>query len=458
MKHMALAETIVPILKSEEGFTPIRFCEIEISQSLPDISAFDEKIGQQYRLARCLIRLHTQPLGMLELELDETGVKAEDYSRRIWQKLGEQINEHLRADGLCELTELDEVGLPDLHTPQCLKAREAFLQTAPFASIILCTRDRPDGLARCLVALLAQYYPFYEVIVVDNAPSTSATAELIHQKYADEPTVRYMCENCPGLSSARNRGIQEARGEIIAFTDDDVVVDTYWLAGLARGFRATENVACVTSLILPMELESPAQLWFEEFGGFNKGFIQHVFDKRRKAADIYLHPFAAGRFGTGAGMAFTASFLREKGGFDQALGVGSLTGGGEDLATFFQVIESGNRLVYEPASLAYHEHRRDYANLERQMYFYGSGLTAYLTKIVIDNPFLLFKIIVRIPRGLLFILSTRAGKSQRKIIYFTKDLTKLERKGMLQGPFLYIKSLWKGNTSHRSHQVGKTVR
>jgi glycosyltransferase involved in cell wall biosynthesis len=450
MKYMALAEPVAPMLEQEEGLLPMRICEIEISRPLPDISAFDEKTGQQYRFARCLIRLHTQPLGLLQLALDAKGAKAENYARRIWQTLGEQINEHLRADGLTEVTELDEAGLSDLYTPQCLKAREAFLQAAPFASIILCTR--------CLSALLAQFYPFYEVIVVDNVPSTTATADFIQQAYANEPMVRYVREDCPGLSSARNRGILEARGEIIAFTDDDVVVDACWLAGLARGFSVTENVACVTSLILPLELDFPAQLWFEEFGGFNKGFIRQVFDKRRRATDTYLHPFAAGRFGTGAGMAFTATFLHKKGGFDPALGVGSRTGGGEDLASFFQVIECGNRLIYEPASLAYHEHRRDYANLEKQMYCYGSGLTAYLTKIVIENPLLLFKIIVRIPQGLLFILSARSGKNQKKINCFSKDLANLERKGMMQGPLLYIKSLWEGNMSHWSHRIRKAVR
>jgi glycosyltransferase involved in cell wall biosynthesis len=260
--------------------------------------------------------------------------------------------------------------------------------------------------------------------------------------YANEPKVRYVREDCQGLSLARNRGVLEARGEIIAFTDDDVVVDTYWLAGLARGFSVTENVACVTSLILARELESSVQLWFEEFGGFNKGFVRRVFDKKRGPEDTFLHPFAAGRFGTGAGMAFAATFLREEGSFDPALGVGSRTGGGEDMVAFFKVIERGKRLLYEPASLAYHEHRRDYASLEKQMYCYGTGFTAYLTKIVLDNPFLLFKLIIRIPQGLLFMLSMRSAKNQKKITHYSKDLTCLERKGLLRGPFLYIKSLW----------------
>jgi glycosyltransferase involved in cell wall biosynthesis len=439
MKNMTVLERQASTSQSGESFSPVRICEVEIGEPLPDISATNEQTGQQYQRAQCLIRLHTQPLGLLELPLDESGANAEVYAGHIWQALGEQINAHLREDGLPEVTMLDAAGLPGRHTPRCLQERAAFLQRAPFVSVIISTRDRPDRLARCLPALLALQYPGYEVIVVDNAPSTSATADFIQQTYADEPKIRYVREDRPGLSAARNRGIVEARGEIIAFTDDDVVVDACWLASLARGFEAAENVACVTSLILPLELETPTQLWFEEFGGFNKGFNRRVFDRRSGRKDTPLYPFTAGRFGTGAGMAFTARFLKEERGFDLALGVGSRTCGGEDLAAFFRVVLRGDRLVYEPASLAYHEHRRDYASLQKQMYDYGIGLTAYLTKIVADNPLLLFRIVIRVPQGLFFILSPRSTKNQKKSTHFPKELTNLELKGMLLGSLRYLK-------------------
>ena len=138
-------------------------------------------------------------------------------------------------------------------------------------------------------------------------------------------------------------------------------------------------------------------------------------------------------------MAFTAKFLREEKGFDLALGAGSRTGAGEDLVAFFRVLMRRSCLVYEPASLAYHEHRRDYASLQKQIYYYGAGLTAYLTKIVVDNPLLLFRIVVRVPQGLFFIFSARSTKNQKKSSHFPKGLTRLEWKGMLLGPLLYLK-------------------
>src|SRR5205823_7839240 len=141
--------------------------------------------------------------------------------------------------------------------------------------------------------------------------------------------VHYVREDHPGLSFARNRGIQEAQGEIIAITDDDVVVDTYWLLELVRGFQISKKVVCVTGLVLPMELETPAQVWFEQFGGYSKGFQRRLFDLHQHHPGTPLFPYAAGRLGTGANIAFKASYLRAVGGFDPTLGTGTLAQGGE---------------------------------------------------------------------------------------------------------------------------------
>jgi len=442
MNKVSLLEREIAVSQLEDGFSSIRICEIEISTPLPDISAIDEQTGQQYRHARCLIRLHTQPLGLLDLPLHGSEAKAETYVGQLWQALGEQINLHLREDGLPGVTGLDATGLLSTQTPRCIQEREAFLQTAPFVSVVLSTRDRPDHLARCLPSLLSLHYPNYEVIVVDSAPSTSATANLIQQRYADEPRIKYVCENRPGLSLARNCGIMVARGEILAFTDDDVVVDSYWLAELVKAFSSEDNVACVTGLCLPLELEFQTQVWFEEFGGFTKGFTRRVFDRTSRYTDIPLYPFAAGQFGTGASMAFTSAFLHRIGGFDPVLGAGTQTGGGEDLSAFFQVITSGYRLVYEPASLLYHLHRRDYIQLRKQIYYCGVSLMAFLTKIVFNNPLLLFDIIAKVPHGLFFIFSSRSKKNKKRSKNYPKDLITLERIGMLYGPFAYLRSLW----------------
>ncbi len=193
---------------------------------------------------------------------------------------------------------------------------------------------------------------------------------------------------------------------------------------------------------MPLELEVETQAWFEEFGGLGKGFTRRIFDRAGSDVDIPLYPFAAGQFAAGASMASTSAFLRRIGGFDPALGTGTRTGGGEDLSAFFQVISSGSQLVYEPASILYHLHRRDYFQLRKQIYYYGAGLMAYLTKIVVDNPLLLFSILAKVPYGLFFILSTRSTKNSKRSRDYPRDLITLERRGMLSGPFAFLRGRW----------------
>ena len=423
-------------------FEPALTLEVEIGQPLPDVSAFDVGTSQRYQRAVSLVRLHTQPLGVVELRLDENGLTAKDYARQIWHALGSKITEHLRQDELPQISMLEAVGLPSAGTPTCLRERAMLLTTAPFVSVVVATHDRPESLAACLGSLLSLDYPNYEIIVVDSAPNTSATADLIRQMYGGSAQVRYVREDRPGLAVAHNRGLLEVKAPIVAFTDDDVVVDTHWLTELVRGFNAAEKVACVTGTILPAELQTPAQAWIEQYGGFNKGFTRRIFDLSENRPKSPLYPYAAGTFGSGANMAFKTSFLRDIGGFDPALGAGSAALGGDDLAAFFQVITGGYTLVYEPGAIVHHWHRRDYAGLCKQAYGYGVGLTAYLMKSLLDRPGILLDFAVRIPYGLIYALSPRSPKNMKKLADYPRELTNIERKGMLYGPLAYLRSRW----------------
>jgi GT2 family glycosyltransferase len=423
-------------------YAPVRILELELGQPLPAISAIDDKTSKSFRRANCLVRLHTEPLGIVELTLEKEEVSPDEYVQHIWHALHAQITEHLQQDGFLSISSLDERGIANSGTPRCLEERERFLADAPFVSVIVPTHDRPERIATCLRSLLALEYPRYEVIIVDNAPSTTATEELIQRTYQDVAHLRYVREERPSPSLARNCGMMAASGKLLAFVDDDVVVDAHWLTELVRAFSLAEDVACVTGLVLPLELETPAQFWFEEYGGFSKGFTRRIFDMQENHPGTPLHPYTAGRFGTGASMAFTAAFLRSVGGFDPALGAGTPAQNGEDIALLFQVVSRGYKLVYQPAALVYHLHRRDYAGLRKQISAYGVGLTAYLTKCLLDNPRLLLDLVIKVPYGLFFSLSSRSVKNSKKSAHFPKELTRLERKGMLYGSFAYLWSRW----------------
>jgi GT2 family glycosyltransferase len=420
-------------------FTPLQILEVDIDKPLPAVEAHEVATGQSPRRALALVRLHTRPIGVVELQYENDGLGAEGLADQIWQALRTEITAHLRRDGLLEPSALEASGMQHDGTPTCVQERNMVLTNAPFVSVGVATRDRPTSLAICLRSLLSLEYPNFEIIVVDNAPSTDATADFIGETYGDMPQIRYVREDRPGLARAHNRGLREGRGEIVAFTDDDVVVDKYWLAELVKGFTVTKDVACVTGMIFPMELQTQAQAWIEQYGGFSKGYDRRVFNLAENRPHNRLFPYAAGAFGSGANMAFQASALRAIGGFDPALGAGSPGSGGDDLAAFFQIIMAGQTLVYEPGAIVHHLHRRDYAGLRKQMFGYGVGLTAYLTKCLVDKPALLLDVAARIPEGLKYAFSPRSPKNIRKLYDYPRELTRLERMGMLYGPLAYLR-------------------
>lgn len=327
----------------------------------------------------------------------------------------------------------------------------------PLVSVVVATRDRPSSLKRCIDSLLGLEYPCFEIVIVDNSFSdqTEQYARALQphvQSGSARAAVRYIRERTPGLSRARNSGISEAAGEIIAFVDDDVVVDRAWLSGLLNGFRSASGVACVTGLVLPAERETPAQEWFEQFGGFSRGFERKIYDRRPQPDRSPLYPYNAGAFGAGASMAFSAEWLRKTGGFDEALGAGTAVEGGEDLDCFLRVVLSGRRLVYEPAAVSWHYHPREYACLRRKVKGYGIGLAAVITKALL-HPATRMEVIKRLPRGILFLLSPRSEKNASKKAGFPRRLTWLELAGIACGPVAYLWSLRRLPARHGSRAI-----
>ena len=235
------------------------------------------------------------------------------------------------------------------------------------ASLIICTRGRPETLLRCLGSLLACPSGLDEVIVVDNDPGTGD----LQRRLEPFPGVRYVRERRPGLSHARNAGIRVATGDIILFTDDDVVVHPEWPLRMIGGFD-DPAVMAVTGLVLPAELESDAQIAFEwDLGGFGQGFRPIRYDAAF---------FAAGRdrgvpvwrIGCGASMAFRRSAFAKVGLFDTRLGAGA-SGCSEDSEVWYRLLVAGHVCQYEPSAVVYHYHRADWPSLRRQAHDYMRG-------------------------------------------------------------------------------------
>jgi len=421
---------------------PVRVLDIELSRPLSGIPARDERTGKSYGTASALIRLHSLPLGVLDLPLGDDGLTARDCADHIWRAFGDAINDHLLGDGIAPLTSLPVSGLSTSDSPPCLADRRRALAEPPTISVVVCTRDRTESLAKCLPSLLALDYARYEVIVVDNAPSTTGTAELLADEYESELSLCYLREERPGLSWARNCGLRHAKGEIVAFVDDDARPDRYWLAEIARGFARGPRVACVTGLALPAELETPAQLFFEQFGGLTKyrGFRSQCFDSGANHPHDPFFPYLSARFGAGVNMAFRTSVLLDLGAFDPSLGAGTPACGAEDIEAFFRVIDAGYTLAYEPGALVRHYHRRDYASLRRQLHGMGTAFTAYLSRCLADRPARALDLLREIPKIPGYLLSPRSPRNASKPPDYPRELSRTELLGMLKGPIAYAKS------------------
>jgi glycosyltransferase involved in cell wall biosynthesis len=419
------------------GFEPVGLLELELSDlRLRSFGRAGDAGG--YRSARVLVRLHGVPLGVLDMADHHAGISPNAVAARARRELGAVIDAHLMNDGLTEAPQGSTPVAGSAQGPRCVRQRREFSARAPFASVVIGTRERPESLAVTIDAILALEYPRFEVIVVDNANTTDRTRTLLELRYGDVPHVRYVREPVPGLAAAHNRGLEAARGEIVAFTDDDVLVDPLWLLELARGFEFADDVACVTGLILPKELETPAQLWIEDWIGHDKGYTEKLFDFGSNRPADKLFPYAAGTFGSGANMAFRTDALRALGGFDPATGTGSRARGGDDLAGFFSVLAAGHTLAYQPGAIIRHAYRREAEDLRTLMFDYGAGLGAFLTKVVIDRPALLLDIAWRIPFGAAYARRLRPSGRDGNGDGLAAGLVARERVGMLAGPVGYL--------------------
>ena len=426
----------VSTLTLDPGLAPIHTLDLELAVPASVRPAGRDAAADWSKVTGsllALVRLHGSPLGFVQATVREPGEILAALTTVARRELAEQIARHERED----LAPLPGSTVADRHpVARCMRRRLGVLADAPPVSVIVATRERPVELARCLDSLIRMPYPNLEIIVVDNAPETDRAEQLVRERYAD--TVTYVREPHRGLASAHNRGLREAGGRIIAFTDDDVIADREWPAALAEGFTAREDVGCVTGLIVPAELETPAQIMLEAEGGFTKTFEQRSHYLGRPDAGP-LFPFTVGQLGSGANMAFDAALLRRLGGFDPATGTGSAARGGDDLLAFFRTIAAGRSVVYQPSAVIWHHHRRTMDALKAQAYGYGVGLGAYLTAAVAHEPRMLPGLVRRLPRGIAYELEHSRPNLCDPAVRPAR-LAAAQRLGLLYGPFAYARA------------------
>jgi glycosyltransferase involved in cell wall biosynthesis len=214
-----------------------------------------------------------------------------------------------------------------------------------------------------------------QIVVIDNAPTTDATADVCEHLGVERHVERRL-----GLDRARNSGWRISRSPIICYVDDDTRADSQLAARVAEQFTSSD-IAAVTGLVLPAEVTTRAQYFFETHGGMRKGFAPRRF--QTLGEEPALEPQ---EMGVGANMSFRRHVLEQLGGFDPCLDLGTETNGGGDLDMLYRVLEAGSVVMYSPDVLVRHLHRRDTDELLRQMHGYGMGYSAFLAKRSAGSP------------------------------------------------------------------------
>jgi GT2 family glycosyltransferase len=438
------APAIVPhrdgALPVSDGFSPALMMEVELTEPLPAVN-YD---GQHNR-AWVLGRLHGEPIGSCVIPLDAAGLTPAKLGALLWPELQKPVADRFAAASLTGPGMLTGQGLAaDPAAWPFLRRRRDVLAAAPFISVVICTRDRPDQLEVCLRHLDRQAYPRFEVVVVDNAPSGGAVRALVKAR-----RYRYIAEPRIGLSWARNAGIAAASGDIIAFLDDDEEPDGDWLAGLAGGFARDDDIGCVTGMILPARLDTQVQEWFEWSGGHSKGrgFSPAVFSPEGPQSPLYPLP----PFGAGGNMAFRREALARIGGFDVAMGAGTPARASEDTLALTLVLLAGYRIAYEPAAVVRHDHYAEVDGLGRQLHGYGVGLTAYYTALLRHRPGTLPALLRLLPAAAGYLRGanvTDTAVPQAPPAAFKRA----QRWGMLTGPAAYLRSVCRQTRVAASHR------
>lgn len=408
----------------------VRLVQIDLAEPLPTIAPGTAEWAQ------LLVTMHGQPLGVVPADLRGGALGPAELRATVDAALGDLVQEHLSYDA----SGGPDPDRADGSTPRCLRDLRPD-PGAPMVSVVVPTRDRAEQLAVCLDSLLHVDYPAFEVLVVDNAPADDATRRMVEEKFGSDPRVRYLRDERPGASLARNLGTRAARGDIVAFTDDDAIVDPSWLAALVAGFADDPQVMCVAGLTLPTELDTPAQVAFELYGGMTCGFRRRVYDLGAHRGDTLLYPYTAGVFGASNNVAFRRLPFLARGGFDTALGPATPTFGAEDLDSFLSVIMGGDRILYEPRAVVRHEHRRSFPELYWQVFTYSAGFTALLLKWALTDRRVAVDLARRVPRLLpaAFLAAHRSG-AEAGCGDYPPQLRWLERFGYLYGPVAYTRS------------------
>lgn len=355
------------------GYVPLDVVEVDLRRGLDDLMERANGARDVY----AVLWWDDLPLGARELTRGQLASRATAASL-VAEAIAPAVADRVIGPGLFKPDKPgDPSGAPSPQDLARILALRAPLATLPKpeprsaaapgdVSVVVATRGRPDTLAQLLDSIGRLAPAPIEVIVVDNGPDERTRAVVESYAFAT-----YVAEPRPGLSAARNAGVARAKGTIIAFTDDDAVVDARWLDRLSAGFESPDVMA-VTGLVLPVRLDSSVQVLFERgLGWFAHGFRRRTFD-----AEFFARTRSTGApvwaIGAGVNLAVRRDAFDAVGPFDERLGAGA-SGCSEDSELLYRILAAGGECRYRPDAVVRHDHRAEMRELERQVHDYVRG-------------------------------------------------------------------------------------
>jgi len=240
------------------------------------------------------------------------------------------------------------------------------LNATPAASVVIPTRNRGDLITETIDSLLKLEGVDFEVLVVDQS-TDERTADAVAAAAQGDSRVRVLRTTTVGSSAARNVGAFNAAGRVVAYTDDDCLVEPDWLSALLCEF-AQPRVMAVYGRLLP---------WgFTARDGTEVGF------KAANSRTEYSGRTPPWYIGHGGNMAFRREALLAAGGFDILLGAGGHFGACEDPDIAYRLLARGDTVVYAGSAIAYHKHWKDWRAQKRMERAYGVGAGAQFAKYI----------------------------------------------------------------------------
>jgi len=228
----------------------------------------------------------------------------------------------------------------------------------PYISVIICTYNRDKFIGKSLECIYEQSLDksFYETIVIDNN-STDNTADIIKSFISQHSglSMRYVFESNKGLSFARNRGMKEAKGQILTYVDDDAEAVPNFLESIYQLMKEKPGVIGIGGKVMPVYPGGTEPVWMNKY---LNGFVGRV--------DFGTNPLPFNKkmkYPAGCNMTYRKEILQKAGGFNN-----KLTFRSDDKYIFYQVSKISSNIYYLPQAMVYHnidQQRLTFENFKR---------------------------------------------------------------------------------------------